>query len=127
MTRWQSYKKEFCCFSAMRYFNSGVNFIYLLEIFLYKCHFGSFFYVHVTREKLPKQCSYEKFARKMLMKLSTDRFNSIAYQKFSNALPRNLNLIMSYYRYIFIGLTPDGNYDPIAYKQNLFFDEGQIN
>jgi len=28
---------------------------------LYERYFGSFFYVHVTREKLPKQCSYKKF------------------------------------------------------------------
>jgi len=46
----------------------GVNFINILcMIFLYKCHFGSFFYVHVTREKLPKQHSYKKTVRKMLM------------------------------------------------------------
>ncbi len=32
--------------------------------------FSSFFYVHVTREKLPKQSTYEKFARIMLMKLT---------------------------------------------------------
>ncbi len=30
-----------------------------------------FFSVHVTREKLPKQRSYENFVRKMLMKLTT--------------------------------------------------------
>ncbi len=29
--------------------------------------------VHVNREKLPKQCSYEKFVRKMLMKLTKGR------------------------------------------------------
>jgi hypothetical protein len=40
--------------------------------FSYKHHFVSFFYVHVTRGKLPKQRSYEKFVRKMLMKLTTD-------------------------------------------------------
>jgi len=33
--------------------------------------FGSFFYVHVTREKLAKQRSYENFVSKMLMKLTT--------------------------------------------------------
>ncbi len=34
---------------------SGVNFINILRAnFLYKRHFGSFFYVHITREKLPK-------------------------------------------------------------------------
>ncbi len=30
----------------------------------------SFFYVHVTRKKLPKRRSYEKFAGKTLMKLT---------------------------------------------------------
>ncbi len=43
-----------------------VNFIN----FLYEHRFSSFFYVHVTREKLPKRRSYEKFVRKMLMKLT---------------------------------------------------------
>jgi len=40
--------------------------------FLYECRFGSFFYVHVSREKMPKQCSCKKFVRKMLMKLTPD-------------------------------------------------------
>jgi len=44
----------------------GVNFINVLRTnFLYERWFCSFFYVHVTREKLPKQCLYEKFVRKM--------------------------------------------------------------
>jgi len=44
--------------------------------FTYKRHFGSFFYVHVTREKLTKQRSYEKFTffvHKMLTKLTTEQ------------------------------------------------------
>jgi len=50
----------------------GVNSINILcTKFSYERRFGSFFYVHVTREKLPKQCSYKKFVRKMLMKLTT--------------------------------------------------------
>jgi len=32
--------------------------------------FQQFFYVHVTSKKLPKQRSYKKFMRKMLMKLT---------------------------------------------------------
>ncbi len=49
----------------------GVNFINILHTnFSYKHCFGSFFYVHVTKEKLPKQCSYKKNVRNMLMKLS---------------------------------------------------------
>jgi len=48
-----------------------VNFINILRAnFLYKSLFGSYFYLFVTREKLPKRRSYEKFARKMLMKLT---------------------------------------------------------
>jgi len=31
---------------------------------------AAFFYLHVTREKLPKKLLYEKFARKTLMKLT---------------------------------------------------------
>jgi len=48
-----------------------VNFINVLNSsFLYKHHFGSFFYVHVTREKLPKRRSYKKCAQKTFMKLT---------------------------------------------------------
>jgi len=51
-----------------------VNFINILHTnFLYERRFSSFFYVHVTREKLPKRHSYKKFARKMLMKLTPGR------------------------------------------------------
>jgi len=35
-----------------------------------------FFYVHVTRKKLPKRCLYEKFARKTLMKLTPGLYNT---------------------------------------------------
>jgi len=52
----------------------GVNFINILRTnFSYKRHFGSFFYVHVTRENLPKQRLHEKFVCKILMKLTTGR------------------------------------------------------
>jgi len=53
-----------------------VNFINVLRAnFFYKSLFGSFFYLHVTRAKLPKRHSYKKFARKMLMKLTPKRQN----------------------------------------------------
>jgi hypothetical protein len=43
------------------FFLQCVNFINILRTnFLYKHHLGSFFNVHVTREKLLKQCSYKK-------------------------------------------------------------------
>ncbi len=49
----------------------AVNFINILcANFLYEHCFGSFSYV-VTREKLPKQHSYKKFAHKMLIKFTT--------------------------------------------------------
>jgi hypothetical protein len=55
-------------------FQTEVNFINISGThFSYKHCFGSFFYVHVTREKLLKQRSYEKFVRKMLMKLTPVR------------------------------------------------------
>ncbi len=38
--------------------------------FLYEHHLDSFFYIRVTRKKLPKQHLYEKFVHIMLMKLS---------------------------------------------------------
>jgi len=37
--------------------------------FVQKCFMQLFFFLHVTREKLSKRLSYEKGARKMLMKL----------------------------------------------------------
>jgi len=50
---------------------TGVNFINVKHTnFSYKCRFGSFYNVHVTRKKLPKWHSYEKFARLTLMKLT---------------------------------------------------------
>ncbi len=50
---------------------SGVNFINVKHAnFLYESLFGSFFYLNVTREKLPKRHSYKKFSRLMLMKLT---------------------------------------------------------
>ncbi len=43
-----------------------VNFINVLRTrFLYELCFGSFFYIHGTIEKLPKQCSYKKFVQKI--------------------------------------------------------------
>jgi len=39
------------------------------ELYVQKS-FGSFFYLHVTREKLLKRRSYEKFVQKTLMKLT---------------------------------------------------------
>ncbi len=49
----------------------SVNFINILRTnFFVRTSFLQFFYVHVTREKLPKQHSYEKFVCKMLMKLT---------------------------------------------------------
>ncbi len=58
--------------SKMRKSQLGVNFIKILrKNFSYKCRFGSFFYVHVTRNKLPIKLSNEKFVRsKMLTKLT---------------------------------------------------------
>jgi len=50
---------------------AAVNFIIILcTNFWYEHRFGSFFYIHVTREKLRKQHLYKKFACKMLMKLT---------------------------------------------------------
>jgi len=64
----------------------GINFINVLRShFSYKSALSSFFYLHVTREKLPKRLSYEKGVRKMLMKL-TSGIN------FTNILSLNVGL-----------------------------------
>ncbi len=54
----------------------GINFInkILLMHFSYKSALRSFFYLHVTREKLLKRLSYEKCVHKMLMKLTPEGF-----------------------------------------------------
>ncbi len=47
------------------------------QILCTKVFFGSFFYLHVAREKLPKRCSFEKkFRIKMLVKLRPGRWIS---------------------------------------------------
>ncbi len=51
----------------------GVNFINIKRTnFSYECRFGSFYYLHVTRKKLQKQSSYEKFTHLTLMKLTIE-------------------------------------------------------
>ncbi len=50
------------------------------RIFCTKVFFGSFFYLHVTREKLPKRHSYEKFGCKMLMKLTPGRSSGLPWR-----------------------------------------------
>ncbi len=53
------------------YNTPGVNFINVeSKKKLYDRHFGSFYYIHVTGEKLPKQYSYKKFVLLTLMKLT---------------------------------------------------------
>ena len=48
-----------------------VNFINILLVnFPYEGLFGNLFYLHVSREKLPKRRLYKRFERKMLMKLT---------------------------------------------------------
>jgi len=40
--------------------------------FFVRTSFWQLFYIHITREKLLKRRSYEKFSRKILMKLTLD-------------------------------------------------------
>ncbi len=57
-----------------------LNFINIKRTnFSYELCFGSFYYVHVTRTKLPNWRSYQKFPRLTLMKL-TPWLNFITYQ-----------------------------------------------
>ncbi len=68
---------------------TGVNFIIniLHTNFSYERCFGSFFYIHVTRGKLPKQCLYEKCARKTLMKLTGTGKNKFCSTRRSAGVP----------------------------------------
>jgi len=58
--------------------------------FSYKRLFVSFFYIHVTREKLLKQCLYKKLVRKMLIKLTTGvNFNNNLRAAFLREYPKS--------------------------------------
>jgi len=62
-----------------------VNFINVKRTnFLYECCFSSFNYVHVTRKKLPKWRSYEKFVRRMLTKLTLVLHSPFYFPNFLN-------------------------------------------
>jgi len=68
---------------------SVVNFINIkLWIFRTNVRFGTFYYVHVTRKKLLKWCSYEKRVHFTLMKLIPDIFMTL---EFSIKLSHNLS------------------------------------
>jgi len=73
--------------SAISIHISVVNFINVLHAnFTYKSLFGSFFYLHVTREKLLKKCLYEKFAQKNVDEIDTwrEKSNVISINKQTN-------------------------------------------
>jgi len=75
-----------CCISRL-----WVDFINILHTnFLYERYFGSFFYIHVTREKLPKWHLYKKFVRKMLMKLTIGvNFTNVLQAALSGTDPKS--------------------------------------
>jgi len=63
---------------ALHYLNipvqcqGSISSTFYAPIFCTKVCQAAFFYLHVTREKLPKRFLYEKFALKMLLKLTPD-------------------------------------------------------
>jgi len=72
--------------------DSMVNFINILRAnFVCESLFGSFFYLHVTREKLPKRRSYKKFAQKCLWNWHLVRFRFCT--RSLNVWPRDLNSV----------------------------------
>jgi len=52
----------------------SISSTFYAHIFHTKLLCAAFFYLHITREKLPKRLSYEKGVRKMLMKLTPGRY-----------------------------------------------------
>jgi len=71
---------------------TGVNFINIMRTnFSYEHCSGSFFYMHVTREKLPKQLLYENRARVKLMKLMAELLGESGWQEKLPNLPVPLN------------------------------------
>jgi len=70
ITSYKTLKKLFLSSPHLK-LQQVVNFINILSAyFCTKVLQAAFFYLHVTREKLPKRLSYEKGAHKMLMKLT---------------------------------------------------------
>jgi len=77
-----SFKKVFCAaqksedvfFIQSGYDQPSISSTFYVRIFHTKVIRAAFFYLHVTKEKLPKKLSYEKRVRKTLMKL-TSRFH----------------------------------------------------
>jgi hypothetical protein len=55
----------------------SISSTFYASIFCMKVFRESFFYLHVTREKLPKRLSYKKGALKMLIKLTLNLRNNI--------------------------------------------------
>jgi len=51
--------------------------LFTYEYFVQTHCFGNFFYIHVTREKLPKRHTYKKIVRKTLMKLTPGHNNDV--------------------------------------------------
>jgi len=75
VTFWQNFQLSYEKYkhNMLMKLTPAVNFINVLWArFKYESLFGSFFYLHVTREKLLKRHLYEKFALKMLMKLTPE-------------------------------------------------------
>jgi len=57
---------------------------HFMHKFFIQKNFGSFFYLHVNREKLPIRHAYKKFGRKMLMKLTPDSCNVATFYLFQS-------------------------------------------
>ncbi len=72
--------------------------------FMYESIFGSFFYLHVTREKLLKRHLYEKLWRKTLMKLTpglsfTNIFTNSFYACSSQKCQNSVKLSVTFYAF----------------------------
>jgi hypothetical protein len=90
------------------------------KFFIRKSFWQFFLLTHVTREKLPKQCLYEKFAGKMLMKLTPNVVFDVHTQLTINRVRFNqLSLYINVYQWkptkkicllkLFSGKTAKGN------------------
>jgi len=97
-----------------------------VQIFRTKIRFGSFYYIHVTWEKLPKGHSYKKFVCLMLMKLTPGvNFNNMLCTAFTCVDPKSVKRYWQLdWLLMLLGATRlkfDGEIDPKYFLSEVFF------
>jgi len=83
-----------------------VNFINILRAhFSYESLLTIFFYLHVTREKLPKRLTYEKCVRKLFMKLTPEIIGETEPAKVRSCTTTSLKKVFLFWKKNNLGRT----------------------